>query len=74
MKLPCQDYARVTRVREGWGLNQTDLIPFFLELALLILEDPTQELRPLLEAHRDEVRAQREAQAKKRGPGGMLQT
>ena len=60
VKLPYQDYARVTRVREGWELNQTDLIRFFFELALPILEAPTQELRPLLEAHRDEVRAQRE--------------
>ena len=66
VKLPYQDYARVTRVREGWELNQTDLIRFFFELALPILEAPTQELRPLLEAHRDGVRAQREAEAKKR--------
>ncbi len=71
VKLPYQDYARVTRVREGWELNQTDLIRFFFELALPILESPTQELRPLLEAHRDEVRAQREAEAKKRSRGGM---
>ena len=74
VKLPYQDYARVTRVREGWELNQTDLIRFFFELALPILEAPTQELRPLLEAHRDEVRAQREAEAKKRGRGEMLRT
>ena len=72
VKLPYQDYARVTRVREGWELNQTDLIRFFFELALPILEAPTQELRPLLEAHRDEVRAQREAEAKKRGRAEML--
>ena len=74
VKLPYQDYARVTRVREGWELNQTDLIRFFFELALPILEAPTQELRPLLEAHRDEVRAQREAEAKKRGRSEMLRT
>ena len=72
VKLPYQDYARVTRVREGWELNQTDLIRFFFELALPILEAPTQELRPRLEAHRDEVRAQREAEAKKRGRAEML--
>lgn len=66
VKLPYNDYARVTRVREGWELNQTDLIRFFFELALPILEAPSQELRPLLEAHRDEIRAQREAEAKKR--------
>lgn len=69
VKLPYQDYARVTRIREGWELNQTDLIRFFFELALPILEAPTQELRPLLEAHRDEIRAQREAEARKRGRG-----
>ncbi len=74
VKLPYQDYARVTRVREGWELNQTDLIRFFFELALPILEAPTQELRPLLEAHRDEVRAQREAEAKRRGRSEMLRT
>ena len=74
VKLPYQDYARVTRIREGWELNQTDLIRFFFELALPILEAPTQELRPLLETHRDEVRAQREAEAKKRGRSEMLRT
>lgn len=66
VKLPYQDYARVTRVREGWELNQTDLIRFFFEIALPILEAPSADLRPVLEAHRDEVRAQREAEAKKR--------
>lgn len=71
VKLPYNDYARVTRVREGWELNQTDLIRFFFELALPILEAPPQDLRPLLEAHRDEVRAQREAEAKKRGTAAL---
>jgi hypothetical protein len=71
VKLPYSDYARVTRVREGWELNQTDLIRFFFEMALPILEAPPQDLRPLLEAHRDEVRAQREAEAKKRGRAGL---
>lgn len=66
VKLPYQDYARVTRIREGWELNQTDLIRFFFEMALPILEAPSADLRPVLEAHRDEVRAQREAEAKKR--------
>ena len=74
VKLPYQDYARITRVREGWELNQTDLIRFFFELALPILEAPTQELRPLLEAHRDEVRAQREVEAKRRGRTELLRS
>ncbi len=74
VKLPYQDYARVTRVREGWELNQTDLIRFFFELALPILEAPPEELRPLLEAHRDEIRAQREAEARKRGKVGLRRT
>ncbi|MEO8736956.1 MAG: hypothetical protein ABI380_10495 [Edaphobacter sp.] len=66
VKIPYADYARVTRVREGWELNQTDLIRFFFELALPILESPPQDLRPLLEAHRDKVRTQRANEAKKR--------
>lgn len=67
VKLPYTDYARVTRVREGWELNQTDLIRFFFEIALPILEAPPDDLRPVLEAHRKEVREQREAEAEKRG-------
>ena len=51
VKLPYNDYARVTRVR--------------------FLESPSDDLRPVLEAHRTEVRAQREAEAKKRGRGAM---
>ena len=66
VKIPYADYARVTRVREGWELNQTDLIRFFFELALPILEAPPQDLRPLLEEHRDKVRTQRANEAKKR--------
>ena len=71
VKLPYTDYARVTRVREGWELNQTDLIRFFLEIALPILEAPPDDLRPVLEAHRKEVREQREVEAKKRGRGSL---
>ena len=71
VKLPYTDYARVTRVREKWELNQTDLIRFFFELALPILEAPSEDFRPILEAHRDEVRSQREEEAKKRGRTGM---
>jgi hypothetical protein len=67
VKIPYVDYARVTRVREGWELNQTDLIRFFFELALPILEAPPQDLRPILEAHRDKVRSQRVIEAAKRG-------
>lgn len=72
VKIPYSDYARVTRVREGWELNQTDLIQFFFELALPILEAPPQDLRPVLEAHRDQVRTQRELEAKKRGRSTSL--
>src|SRR5579875_298972 len=71
VKLPYTDYARVTRVREKWELNQTDLIRFFFEMALPILEAPSEDFRPILEAHRDEVRSQREEEAKKRGRAGM---
>ena len=71
VKLPYTDYARVTRVREKWELNQTDLIRFFFEMALPILEVPSDEFRPVLEAHRNEVRAQRDAEAKKRGRTGL---
>ena len=71
VKLPYNDYARVTRVRERWELNQTDLIRFFFEIALPTLEAPTDDLRPVLEAHRNEVRSQREAEAKKRGRGSL---
>ena len=70
VKLPYTDYARVTRVREKWELNQTDLIRFFFEMALPILEAPSDDFRPVLEAHRDEVRSQREAEIKKRGRAG----
>jgi hypothetical protein len=72
VKIPYADYARVTRVREGWELNQTDLIRFFFELALPILESPSQELRPLLEEHRDKVRSQREIEAFKRNRSASL--
>ena len=71
VKLPYSDYARVTRVREGWELNQTDLIRYFFEIALPILEAPCDDLRPVLEAHRKEVREQREAEARKRGRGAI---
>lgn len=71
VKLPYTDYARVTRVREKWELNQTDLIRFFFEMALPILEAPSDDFRPILEAHRDEVRSQREEEARKRGRVGM---
>ncbi len=74
VKIPYADYARVTRVREGWELNQTDLIRFFFELALPLLEAPPRELRPLLEQHRDKMRAQRAAEAQKRSRiAGLLQ-
>ena len=66
VKIPYADYARVTRVREGWELNQTDLIRFFFELALPILESPPEDLRPLLEEHRDKIRTQRAQEAIKR--------
>ena len=66
VKIPYADYARVTRVREGWELNQTDLIRFFFELALPILESPAEDLRPLLEEHRDKIRTQRAQEAIKR--------
>ncbi len=67
VKIPFSDYRRVTHVREGWELHQTDLIRFFFELALPVLEAPPQELRSVLEAHRDEIRSQRAAEARKRG-------
>ncbi|WP_263385709.1 hypothetical protein [Granulicella arctica] len=66
VKIPYADYARVTRVREGWELNQTDLTRFFFELALPILESPPEDLRPLLEQHRDKIRTQRAKEAIKR--------
>ena len=66
VKIPYADYARVTRVREGWELNQTDLIRFFVELALPILESPPEDLRPVLEEQRDKVRTQGAQEAIKR--------
>ena len=71
VKLPYNDYARVTRIRERWELNQTDLIRFFFEMALPILEAPSENFRSVLEAHRNEVRTQRDAEAKKRGRASL---
>jgi hypothetical protein len=72
VKIPYADYARVTRVREGWELNQTDLIRFFFELALPILESPPEDMRALLEQHRERVRTQRANEAKKRSKVASL--
>ena len=52
-KQPFHDYERLKKVCQRWHLQYTQVLRFFVTMAIAVLESPTGELLEQLKQHRD---------------------